>query len=431
MEKISISQFEEVVRRKSTDKQEMGKLAIELFEESGNVTSIIRRSIKGNFHEKNIDFEQLKKEIGDVLVCMVQLISQLPGVSLEKTVRRNLDKIHTNYPSGDFKQENALLEFGEYQKNVVFTYRDDLPLTSPEQARFFAMGLMKEIGKISELFGENIIDGVSLNRQIYRIEEKLGDTLWYLTAICQTYGMNLGEVIQTALEKMRIKESAQEEAKIYQSNENISFEEYTEGTSNTPQGHIISMNEDDKNRELILGLFEEGGEVTELCTDPELNRDHLKDEIGDVLWYISQIANRLPEMNLEKVARFNLEKTHTRYQKGTNRIKEEQLQFNDYASYAENTYKEDLPESQEERLTLFSIGLIKEIGKISELYGENRIDSRTLDVYKVKEKLGDALWYLTAIARTAGLNLGEIASANMRKTQSRKKVTEEKIDRGI
>ena len=409
----------------------MGKLAIELFEESGNVTSIIRRSIKGNFHEKNIDFEQLKKEIGDVLVCMVQLISQLPGVSLEKTVRRNLDKIHTNYPSGDFKQENALLEFGEYQKNVVFTYRDDLPLTSPEQARFFAMGLMKEIGKISELFGENIIDGVSLNRQIYRIEEKLGDTLWYLTAICQTYGMNLGEVIQTALEKMRIKESAQEEAKIYQSNENISFEEYTEGTSNTPQGHIISMNEDDKNRELILGLFEEGGEVTELCTDPELNRDHLKDEIGDVLWYISQIANRLPEMNLEKVARFNLEKTYTRYQKGDNSIKVEPLQFNDYAAYATNTYKEDLPKSQEERLTLFSIGLIKEIGKISELYGENRIDSRTLDVYKVKEKLGDALWYLTAIARTAGLNLGEIASANMRKTQSRKKVTEEKIDRGI
>ena len=85
-----------------------------------------------------------------------------------------------------------------------------------------------------------------------------------------------------------------------------------------------------------------------------------------------------------------------------------------------------MPESQEERLTLFSIGLIKEIGKISELYGENRIDSRTLDFYKVKEKLGDALWYLTVIARTAGLNLGEIASANMRKTQIRKEVTEEK-----
>ena len=211
MEKISISQFEEEIRKKSTDKQEMGKLAIELFEESGNVTSIIRRSIKGNFHEKNIDFEQLKKEIGDVLVCMVQLISQLPGVSLEKTVRRNLDKINTNYPSGDFKQENALLEFGEYQKNVVSTYRDDLPLTSPEQARFFAMGLMKEIGKISELFGENIIDGVSLNRQIYRIEEKLGDALWYLTAIARTAGLNLGEIASANMRKTQMRKKATEE----------------------------------------------------------------------------------------------------------------------------------------------------------------------------------------------------------------------------
>ena len=223
---------------------------------------------------------------------------------------------------------------------------------------------------------------------------------------------------------MRAKEPGKEEEKIVQGNHNISFEEYTEGTSNTPQGHIVSMSEDDKNRELVLGLFEEGGEVTELCADPESNKEHLKDEIGDVLWYICQIANRLPGMSLEKIARFNLEKTHTRYQKDAGSIKEESLFFNDYALYARNTYKEDLPESQEERLTLFSIGLIKEIGKISELYGENRIDSKTLDVYKVKEKLGDALWYLTAIARTAGLNLGEIASANMTKTQGRKRVTD-------
>lgn len=76
------------------------------------------------------------------------------------------------------------------------------------------------------------------------------------------------------------------------------------------------------------------------------------------------------------------------------------------------------------------MGLMKEIGKISELFGENIIDGVSLNrqIYRIEEKLGDALWYLTAIARTAGLNLGEIASANMRKTQMRKKATEEKIE---
>lgn len=426
MEKISISEFERRVQEKSTDKKEKSRLVIELFEESGNVTSIIRRSIKGNYHEKEIDIGQLKKEISDVIVCVVQLLNKLSEASLGEILARNLKKAHTNYSTTNYKQENTISGFSQYQDGVFSTYRKGLSTEKKERARLFAMGLMKEIGKISKLYGEYAIDGADLD--IYGIEEKLGDALWYLTAICQTYGINLEEVIHTALEKMCAKESVQEEAKIYQGNENISFEEYTKGTSNTPQGHIIKMNEDDKNRELILGLFEEGGEVTELCNDPELNREHLKDEIGDVLWYISQIANRLPAMNLEKVARFNLEKTYTRYQKGDNSIKVEPLQFNDYAAYATNTYKEDLPKSQEERLTLFSIGLIKEIGEISDLYGENRIDSRTLDVYKVKEKLGDALWYLTAIARTAGLDLGEIASANMIKTQKRKRATE--IERG-
>lgn len=421
MENISISQFEAAVLEKSTNKQEMEKLAIKLFEESGHITSIIRRSIKGNFHEKQIDMEQLKKEIGDVFVCIVQIISQISRKSLEKILERNLEKAYTNNLREDYIP-NVPLDFTRYQELVFETYREDLSTQPTEQGRFFAMGLMKEVGKISELCGEHIIDGIKLN--IDSIEGKLGDTLWYLTAICRTYSINLEDIISIALKNVSAEKASKKDGKITSGDNNISFEEYTEKTSNTPQGHIMSMNEDDKNREFILGLFEEGGEVTELCSDLENHKDHLKDEVGDVLWYISQIANRLPGMNLEKVARFNLEKTHTRYQKGAEGIQEEALKFNDYACYAENTYKEDLPESQEERLTLFSIGLIKEIGKIAELYGENRIDAKTLDVYKIKEKLGDALWYLTAISRTAGLDLGEIASANMKKTQDRKEETE-------
>ena len=427
MIKINNSEIEKKVQEKSTDKKEKSRLVIELFEESGNVTSIIRRSIKGNYHEKEIDIGQLKKEISDVIVCVVQLLNKLSEASLGEILARNLKKTHTNYSTTNYKQENTISGFSQYQDGVFSTYRKGLSTEKKERARLFAMGLMKEIGKISELYGEYAIDGADLD--IYGIEEKLGDALWYLTAICQTYGINLEEVILVELENMRAKDvmtkAKKEEKKIFHGNNKaIYFEEYTEGTLNTPQGHITLMNKDDKNRELILGLFEEGGEVTELCSDVEANKEHLKDEIGDVLWYITQIANQLSRMNLENVALANLDKTYETYQKDARNIKVGHLQFNEYAEYAENTYKEDLPESQEERLRLFSIGLIKEIGKIAELYGENRIGSKKLDVRKVKEKLGDALWYLTAIARTAGLDLGEIADLNMQKTQYRKTETE-------
>ena len=78
-------------------------------------------------HPQNIDFEQLKKEIGDVLVCMVQLISQLSGLSLAKIVKRNWEKNHTNYFSGDFKQDNDLFSLESINK-VLENLKKELKL---------------------------------------------------------------------------------------------------------------------------------------------------------------------------------------------------------------------------------------------------------------------------------------------------------------
>lgn len=93
-----------------------------------------------------------------------------------------------------------------------------------------------------------------------------------------------------------------------------------------------------------------------------------------------------------------------------------------------NIEKEVILDNKREQLIDAEFGIMALTGKISELFGENIIDGVSLNrqIYRIEEKLGDALWYLTAIARTAGLNLGEIASANVIKTQMRKKVTEEK-----
>lgn len=449
MGKLSFRRYQQQVKREKRDLHDKNikmKLAIQLFEESGNVTSIIRRSIKNNFHEKEVDIEELKKEIKDVVHCIVQLINQLEGASLEQIVKNNWRKTEKNYRIKDFKYNGIMAEFfrsiktgclglnfGKYQKYVTQTYLDGLPEEKEQQARFFAMGLMKEIGRISELLGEHLIDGATLNR--YRIEEKLGDTLWYLAAICETYEISLEEIMVSTIQ---LNKKSEEEEKAKKVDKNFSFKEYAEGISGTLQKHFNTMSEEDKNRELVLGVFEEGGEVTSLCSGMEVDKDHLKEELGDVLYYIAQLANRLPNMdlpeeerfNLEKVARFNLEKTHTRYQKSGISIEDtKEFTFSDYVSYAKETEKEGLPESQEERLQLFSLGLIKEIGKISELYTESRINSTTLDVYKIKEKLGDALWYLTAIARTSGLELGEIASANVWKVNRRYMLNKQEIER--
>jgi NTP pyrophosphatase (non-canonical NTP hydrolase) len=73
-----------------------------------------------------------------------------------------------------------------------------------------------------------------------------------------------------------------------------------------------------------LGLSGEAGEVVEKIKkiwrdkDKRVNdddRQEITKEIGDVLWYLSQLAEELG-INFDEVAQLNLEKTQSRLQRG-------------------------------------------------------------------------------------------------------------------
>ncbi|MCX6764812.1 MAG: nucleoside triphosphate pyrophosphohydrolase family protein [Candidatus Nealsonbacteria bacterium] len=73
-----------------------------------------------------------------------------------------------------------------------------------------------------------------------------------------------------------------------------------------------------------LGLAGESGEVAEKVKKvirdnngvfDEKRKEELKKELGDVLWYLSQIATEL-NLSLEEVALFNIEKLSSRQERG-------------------------------------------------------------------------------------------------------------------
>jgi NTP pyrophosphatase (non-canonical NTP hydrolase) len=69
-----------------------------------------------------------------------------------------------------------------------------------------------------------------------------------------------------------------------------------------------------------LGLTGEAGEVAEIIKKAffhghVLDKEALKKELGDVLWYLAVMANTL-EIPLEDVARHNIEKLAKRYPQG-------------------------------------------------------------------------------------------------------------------
>ena len=70
----------------------------------------------------------------------------------------------------------------------------------------------------------------------------------------------------------------------------------------------------------ILGLSGEVGECADLVKkkfyqDGRDIYDDLKDELGDVMWYVAEVASAM-EWDLEEVAKHNIDKLRRRYPEG-------------------------------------------------------------------------------------------------------------------
>lgn len=82
----------------------------------------------------------------------------------------------------------------------------------------------------------------------------------------------------------------------------------------------------------VLGLAGESGECCDIVKKNrfqghELNKEHLMEELGDVLWYIAEAASGL-NVTLEEVAQYNLDKLHKRYH-GNHFNKEDSIHRNE------------------------------------------------------------------------------------------------------
>ncbi|EAG7718602.1 nucleotide pyrophosphohydrolase, partial [Listeria monocytogenes] len=69
-----------------------------------------------------------------------------------------------------------------------------------------------------------------------------------------------------------------------------------------------------------LGITGEAGEVADLIKKyafhgHDLDKESLTKELGDVLWYVSQIA-KWADISMETVAELNIEKLKRRYPQG-------------------------------------------------------------------------------------------------------------------
>ena len=93
------------------------------------------------------------------------------------------------------------------------------------------------------------------------------------------------------------------------------------------------------------------------------------------------------------------------------------MTLDDYEAAAARTT--NLKLTDVERLMDAASGLAEESGEILSIVRKHIYQNRSIDKHKLETELGDALWCLAITARTAGLSLEQIASANVAKLRDR------------
>lgn len=88
--------------RRAEEEANMGYLALGLCDEAGEVAKVVKRAF---WHGKEIDREELKKELGDTLWYIAVFAHEL-GFTLEDVGAYNIVKLRNRYPAGFVQRWN-------------------------------------------------------------------------------------------------------------------------------------------------------------------------------------------------------------------------------------------------------------------------------------------------------------------------------------
>jgi len=91
--------------------------------------------------------------------------------------------------------------------------------------------------------------------------------------------------------------------------------------------------------------------------------------------------------------------------------------FDDYQKRAARTRNPKL--SAEEAIAQSGLGIAGEAGEVADYLKKVLFHGHSVDVEKIRAELGDVLWYVADLATTYGIDLSDVAEANIAKLEAR------------
>lgn len=94
----------------------------------------------------------------------------------------------------------------DYQKEAIRTQIDKPGFEIPERDLMLiwnALGLSGEAGEVADLIKKGIFHQHGIDKE--KLKNELGDCLWYITALCVGLEVDLGEVMQGNVDKLKLR----------------------------------------------------------------------------------------------------------------------------------------------------------------------------------------------------------------------------------
>jgi NTP pyrophosphatase (non-canonical NTP hydrolase) len=98
------------------------------------------------------------------------------------------------------------MDANEYQHAAARTLIEGPGFEIPDReimAVWEALGLAGEAGEVANLVKKGVFHRHGVDRS--RLEEELGDTLWYIAALCSTLGLDLSAIMHANIEKLKLR----------------------------------------------------------------------------------------------------------------------------------------------------------------------------------------------------------------------------------
>lgn len=98
------------------------------------------------------------------------------------------------------------MDANEYQQLAGRTLISGPGFEIPEKeimAVWEVVGLAGEAGEVADLIKKGVFHRHGIDRP--KLEEELGDALWYIAALCNTLGLDLSTIMRSNIEKLKIR----------------------------------------------------------------------------------------------------------------------------------------------------------------------------------------------------------------------------------